>query len=175
MGGHVGRPRGMTTEERFWEKVTKGPDCWEWTGGRSTDAPDDRHTRCKHADDEAARAEAGSVTRSHPVTDDTVTPEARLREAAQEVVSGWFDRVELDGPQMRQSMLRLRAALAATSSPEPGLDVERLARALFAVHPLMYPQSWPDDDPDDIGPDPTEDATAIAAEYARLASENRSA
>jgi hypothetical protein len=115
------------------------------------------------------------VTRSHPVTDDIVTPEARLREAAQEVVSGWFDRVELDGPQMRQSMLRLRAALAATSSPEPGLDVDRLARALFAVHPLMYPQSWPDDDPDDIGPDPTEDATAIAAEYARLASENRSA
>jgi hypothetical protein len=65
--------------------------------------------------------------------------------------------------------------VAATSSPEPGLDVERLARALFAVHPLMYPQSWPDDDPDDIGSDPTEDATAIAAEYARLASENRSA
>jgi hypothetical protein len=49
--------------------------------------------------------------------------------------------------------------------------VERLAQALFAVHPLMYPQSWPDDDPDDIGSDPTEDATAIAAEYARLASE----
>jgi hypothetical protein len=121
MGGRVGRPRGMTTEERFWEKVTKGPDCWEWTGGRvgdgerpdtrygrfatsttrgsvvlvlphryswelhyfpvpeghgnlsrlrqpgvrSTDAPDDRHTRCKHADDEAARAEAGRVTLLH--------------------------------------------------------------------------------------------------------------
>jgi hypothetical protein len=31
---------------------------------RSTDAPDDRDTRCKHADDEAARAEAGCVTRT---------------------------------------------------------------------------------------------------------------
>jgi hypothetical protein len=47
MGGRVGRPRGMTTEERFWEKVTKGPDCWEWTGGRVGDGarPDSRYGR----------------------------------------------------------------------------------------------------------------------------------
>jgi hypothetical protein len=37
----------MTTEERFWEKVTKGPDCWEWTGGRVGDGerPDTRYGR----------------------------------------------------------------------------------------------------------------------------------
>jgi hypothetical protein len=23
-----------TLEERFWPKVTKGPDCWEWTGAK---------------------------------------------------------------------------------------------------------------------------------------------
>jgi hypothetical protein len=114
------------------------------------------------------------------VTDDTVTPEAWLRERI------FALRTDVDGgivytdPHVRLSDVvaaldAYEGRLAATSSPEPGLDVERLARALFAVHPLMYPQSWPDDDPDDIGPDPTEDATAIAAEYARLASENRSA
>jgi hypothetical protein len=26
MGGRVGRPRGMTTEERFWEKVDEDAD-----------------------------------------------------------------------------------------------------------------------------------------------------
>jgi hypothetical protein len=126
------------------------------------------------------------------VTDDTVSPEKRPRAAL-----SWAALVAASSPELRRIFHdspdgcggfahpswrpsrgykcdRL-AALAATSSPEPGLDVDRLARALFAVHPLMYPQSWPDDDPDDIGSDPTEDATAIAAEYARLASENRSA
>lgn len=28
-----GRPKKLTTEERFWEKVTKGPECWTWVGG----------------------------------------------------------------------------------------------------------------------------------------------
>ncbi len=27
----------MTVEERFWEKVSKGPGCWQWTGGRVGD------------------------------------------------------------------------------------------------------------------------------------------
>ena len=25
-----------TLEERFWEKVKKGPGCWEWTGGKDS-------------------------------------------------------------------------------------------------------------------------------------------
>jgi hypothetical protein len=117
----------------------------------------------------------------HPVTDDTVIPE-RLRLAVHAAIEEEYGRCWHHGDYRACEdsaelvpVRALPAIIAATSSPEPGLDVERLARALFAVHPLMYPQSWPDDDPDDIGPDPTEDATAIAAEYARLASENRSA
>jgi hypothetical protein len=42
MGGRVGRPRGMTTEERFWEKVDKTPTCWLWIGGRVGDADRER-------------------------------------------------------------------------------------------------------------------------------------
>jgi hypothetical protein len=42
MGGRVGRPRGMTTEERFWEKVEKTPTCWLWIGGRVGDADRER-------------------------------------------------------------------------------------------------------------------------------------
>jgi hypothetical protein len=104
-------------------------------------------------------------------------PPARLREAVDEALVTTFRSLGMwpSVASARVSNAVLATIDAAASSPEPGLDVERLARALFAVHPLMYPQSWPDDDPDDIGPDPTEDATAIAAEYARLASENRSA
>lgn len=48
------------------------------------------------------------------------------------------------------------------------LDVERLAKALYAVRPMLYPQSWPDDDPDEIGINPREEAALIAAEYERL-------
>jgi hypothetical protein len=25
----------MTPEERFWAKVRRGPECWEWTGART--------------------------------------------------------------------------------------------------------------------------------------------
>lgn len=25
----------MTTEDRFWAKVVKGPECWDWTGART--------------------------------------------------------------------------------------------------------------------------------------------
>lgn len=49
-----------------------------------------------------------------------------------------------------------------------GLDVERLARALFTTRPLLYPASWPNDDPYAIGPSPEEDARRIIAEYDRL-------
>jgi hypothetical protein len=116
------------------------------------------------------------MTRSQPVTDDTVAPEAIAAHIERLRVLGRLihNRVlpEILGHQIADVVndIPMLSAFAVTQSE---LDVERLARALFAVHPLMYPQSWPDDD--DIGPDPTEDATAIAAEYARLASENRSA
>jgi hypothetical protein len=34
----LGRPRHMTTDERFWEKVERGPadQCWPWTGSRNS-------------------------------------------------------------------------------------------------------------------------------------------
>lgn len=34
-----GRPKNMTTQERFWEKVARGPvtECWLWRGGRNSD------------------------------------------------------------------------------------------------------------------------------------------
>jgi len=34
MAARRGNPRGMTVEERFWEKVEQTDDCWLWTGGR---------------------------------------------------------------------------------------------------------------------------------------------
>jgi hypothetical protein len=33
----LGRWGDATTENRFEAKFTRGPDCWEWTGGRSSD------------------------------------------------------------------------------------------------------------------------------------------
>jgi hypothetical protein len=62
-----------------------------------------------------------------------------------------------------------QAAALLAATPGDGLDVERLAAALWAAHPLQYPASWPGYDPNDIGPSHREDARAIAAEYARLA------
>jgi hypothetical protein len=60
------------------------------------------------------------MTRSHPVTDDAVTPEARLREAAQDVVTHWFDLVEGDADEaLRRSLLTLREALAIPPVVEP--------------------------------------------------------
>jgi hypothetical protein len=42
-----GRPKGMTIEERFWEKVDRTGECWRWTGGRvgSADVESGRYGR----------------------------------------------------------------------------------------------------------------------------------
>lgn len=41
------RGRGMTTEQRFWEKIEKTPTCWLWRGGRvgSSDVSAGRYGR----------------------------------------------------------------------------------------------------------------------------------
>jgi hypothetical protein len=99
--------------------------------------------------------------RSHPVTDDTVTPEARA------LLLLARNEYEPDDAELNEvSLGALRAALAATSSPEPGLDVERLARALHVVFNHGYHGGgWDNGDGDLAG--------AVAAEYARLASEDK--
>jgi hypothetical protein len=35
VGTYAKRVHGASDEERFWRKVAKGEDCWEWTAGRN--------------------------------------------------------------------------------------------------------------------------------------------
>jgi hypothetical protein len=110
------------------------------------------------------------VTRSHPVTDDTVSAEARLPEVLAAAVRESAERGYATVVVARADLEALLALVpAATSSPEPELDVERLAEAWANV--MDGRRIGRGLDAARIGRDTTtpEDWWHIATEYARLA------
>jgi hypothetical protein len=107
------------------------------------------------------------------VTDDIVTPEARLRERIFALPTNVDGGIVYTDPHVRLSdvVAALDAYeewLAATSSPEPGLDVERLARAL---NNTVGTNGWLRATPSSPVEEWLVNAELIAREYARLASE----
>jgi hypothetical protein len=94
---------------------------------RSTDAPDDRDTRCKHADDEAARAEAGGVT------DDTVT---RLRRQNHEHA----ERRDREMAELRSKVAKYENAYHAAKERVRGTPVDWMHWTTDAA--AQEPDGW---------------------------------